>query len=130
MKTYFIFLIIISATFKVQALVGFSDTLDKSKHQISYEYQLEAGKLEPNENKTSFQTAEIKVNKLSYGFGLGDMLYFDKLTLNLDYSQFTSAEERVGSNLFYEADSGYFLNLGVTFEILHEADRLFHCLLS
>ena len=64
------------------ALVGGVNAIDEGENRISLEAQTEGGKIEPNENKASYQDANIKINRLKYTYGLGDFfkLSTDSLT--------------------------------------------------
>jgi len=87
--------------------------------------QIERGNVEPNENRSSYQDAKIDVYKLKYARGFDEILGFSSSSIFLEYGQFTSAEERVASTLFYEKDKGTYVTLGFSTDVLHEIDRQF-----
>jgi hypothetical protein len=107
------------------ALVSGVSAVGEGESRLALENQIEAGKIEPNENRASFQDADIKINRLRYSYGLGDVLGLRYVSLNLEYGQFTSKEERSSGTLFYAADSGNYATLGLSGEILHDIDRVF-----
>ena len=107
------------------ALVGGSDTLGANEHRISFEAQIERGKVEPNENKTSFQNANINIHRIKYSQGLSDFSVLLQPTLNFEYGHFNSAEEKVGATSFYAKDSGYYSNLGISADFIHDPDKQF-----
>ncbi len=107
------------------ALVGGVSAINEGENRILLEAQTEGGKIEPNENKTSFQDADIKINRLKYSHGLGDFFKLSTSVISIEYGQISSKEERVGASLFYPSDSGHYVSLGFSAELLHNADRLF-----
>lgn len=107
------------------ALVSGVSAVGEGESRLALENQIERGQVEPNENKTSYQDADIKINRLRYSYGLGDVLGLKYVSLNLEYGQFTSKEERAAGTLFYAEDSGNYATLGLSGEILHDADRVF-----
>lgn len=111
--------------FKAFALVGSSSAVGDGESKIVLEAQTEGGKIEPNENKSSFQDADIKVNRLKYSYGLGNFFNLSTSNINIEYGQFSSKEERVGASLFYPSDSGSYVSLGFSAELVHDADKLF-----
>lgn len=125
MKLIMIFIGFTLMGFKALALVGSTVALAEGENRIILEAQTEAGKIEPNENKASFQDADIKVNRIKYTYGFGDFFNLTASNINVEYGQFSSKEERVGASLFYPSDKGSYLSLGFSAELLHDADRLF-----
>lgn len=108
-----------------RALVSGVSAVGEGESRLAVENQIESGKIEPNENRASFQDADIKINRLRYSYGLGNVLGLSFVSLNLEYGQFSSKEERVAGTLFYAADSGNYATLGLSGEILHDIDRVF-----
>ena len=125
MKQSLVIISIILLGFKTLALVGSVAALDEGESRIGLEAQSEGGKIEPNENRASFQDADIKVNRLRYSYGIGDYSALLSTNLNIEYGQFSSNEERVGANVFYPSDSGSYVSLGISAELIHDANRLF-----
>jgi hypothetical protein len=116
-----LFLLISSAL----AFVSGPSNLSEGENLVKVGTQLERGKVEPNENRSSFQDAEIDILKVSYVRGLKNKSIFLNPTLSLEYGSFESAEERVGSDLFYKSDTGSYVKLGLNADIVHEIDRQF-----
>lgn len=112
-------------SFKALALVGGVLSVSEGESRVSVEAQIEGGKIEPNENKASFQTADIKINRLKYTYGLGDLYIFLSSNMNIEYGQFSSNEERSGMNLFYSADKGTYVSVGFSADFVHDPDRQF-----
>lgn len=124
MKQATVTLLVALIGFKALALVSGTNAVDEGQSKISLEAQTESGKIEPNENKASYQDADIKINRLKYSYGIGDFLNLSAFNINIEYSQFKSKEERVGATLFYPSDSGSYLSLGFSADLVHDADRL------
>ena len=106
-------------------LVSGVSAVGEGESRIAIESQNERGKVEPNENRASYQDADIKISRLKYAYGLGDLVWLKYASINLEYAQFVSAEERVTATLFYEEDKGSYASLGFSGEFLHDADRVF-----
>ncbi|NJL23876.1 MAG: hypothetical protein HC902_00940 [Calothrix sp. SM1_5_4] len=81
---------------------------------------MERGKVEPNENRDSYQSAEIDIYKLSLARGFGDLSFGKDHFLRFDYSRFTSGKEQVGSQVFYEKDTGNVATFIYGFNFVHE----------
>lgn len=107
------------------AFVSGPSSLNAGENSLTAGTQVERGKVEPNENRASYQDAKIDVYKLRYARGFDNILGFSSSSIFLEYGQFTSAEERVASTLFYEKDKGSYATLGFSADILHEIDRQF-----
>lgn len=125
MKQLLLYMTTILMSLNSMALVGAISAVGQGESRISYENQVERGQVEPNENKASFQDADIKINRFRYSYGLGDVIGLKYANLNLEYGQFTSKEERSGATLFYNEDQGNYASLGFNAELLHDADRVF-----
>ena len=123
------FVVIVLSVFlfclQANALVNGVSSVATGESRIDITTQIEGGKIEPNENKASFQNADIKTNHLKYTYGLDSFSVFSVPNLSVSYSQFTSNEERVGNTLFYAADKGSVLTLGFSAELLHDPNRQF-----
>lgn len=125
MKQFLLVLGSVLAALNSYALVSGVSVVGEGENRLTLENQIERGQVEPNENKASFQDADIKINRLRYSYGLGNVLGLKFVSLNLEYGQFISKEERVASTLFYAADRGNYAAIGISGEILHDADRVF-----
>ena len=117
-----IFLFFSSTTF---AFVSGPSAVNSGESSIVAGTQVERGKVEPNENRSSYQDAKIDVYKIKYVRGFEDILGFTRSSIFLEYGQFTSAEEKVASTLFYEKDKGVYATLGISADVLHEIERQF-----
>lgn len=105
------------------AFVSGPSSVDAGEQYISIGTQAERGKVEPNENKASFQSAQIDIYKLKYVRGMDNLPGLSSSNVYFEYGSFSSAQEQVGSTLFYEKDQGAYLTLGLSGDIVHEADR-------
>lgn len=124
MKSIFsLFILAFSTT--TYAFVSGPSALNPGESTITAGTQAERGKVEPNENRSSYQNAKIDVYKVKYARGFDNILGFSSSTIFLEYGQFSSAEERVGSILFYEKDKGSYATIGFSADILREIDRQF-----
>lgn len=92
---------------------------------LNLQLQQERGKIEPNENKNSFQNAQIDLMKIKYVQGLSGSDYFSRSNVYFEYADFSSGEEKVGSNLFYEKDTGRYLTLGFSGDLMHDLQKQF-----
>lgn len=122
---YLLILIAILLNGRAQAFVSGPSTVNPGENLILLGTQLERGKIEPNENKNSYQDAEIDLYKLKYARGIDAFSMLDFIVFSLEYGQFKSIEEVVGSDLFYKEDKGSYATLGFSADILHEVDRKF-----
>jgi hypothetical protein len=107
------------------AFISGPGSLGPGEHSLIVGTQIERGMVEPNENRASYQDAGIDVYRFKYTHGLENFLGFEIASVFLEYGQFTSSEERVGANLFYEKDQGSYGTFGFSADILHETDRQF-----
>ena len=105
------------ASLNVNALVSGPSTPLADEQLIIYSNQIERGKVEPNENRSSFQNADIQIQRLNYSHGLKDFLGLERSHVFLELGQFKSAKEQVGANLFYDADSGDYANIGFSADL-------------
>jgi hypothetical protein len=81
---------------------------------------LERGKVEPNENRSSFQSAQIDVHQLGISKGLDISSYGSDHFARIDLKYFKSSEESVAGQTFYQADTGNALSLSYGFNFVHE----------
>ena len=121
MKIFIMATVLVSNS--AMAFVSGPSSVDAGEHYISIGTQAERGKVEPNENKASFQSAQIDIYKLKYARGLGSFPGLSKSNVYFEYGSFSSAQEQVGSILFYEKDQGSYITLGLSGDIVHESDR-------
>jgi hypothetical protein len=105
------------------ALVSGPSTPQADEQIIIYSNQAERGKVEPNENRNSFQSADIQIQRLNYSHGIKDFLGLDRSHIFVELGQFKSAKEQVGATLFYDEDSGDYVNIGFSADLSHHLDR-------
>ena len=124
----FIIAIIVFAlisTSKVSAFVSGPSAVNPGENALIAGTQIERGKVEPNENRLSYQDAKIDIYKIKYVRGLENILGFSHASVFLEYGQFASAEEKVAATLFYKNDKGSYATIGFSADVLHEIDRQF-----
>lgn len=80
----------------------------------------ERGKVEPNENRNSFQSAKIDIYQLGVTKKLKGLEWGSDHYLHLDYKEIRSAKEEVNSQVFYDADQGQVLTASFGFDFVHE----------
>lgn len=80
---------------------------------------VERGKIEPNENRASFQAAQIDVHQIGLSRHFGDSWGASSFA-RLELKTFTSGEEAVDGRVFYPADSGYAATVGFGANFLEE----------
>ena len=107
------------------AFVSGPGQVGPNENFVSIENQSERGKVEPNENRASFQDAKIDLQKLRYSRGFDQILSISGAQLYAEYGQFKSAKEEVGSTVFYEADQGSFVTLGLSGDIARTTEKQF-----
>ncbi|MFN7729807.1 MAG: hypothetical protein ACK5P7_11680 [Bdellovibrio sp.] len=107
------------------AFVVGPSSVNEGENYLSLGVQSERGKVEPNENRASFQEAEIDINKLKYVRGFEGFLGLSRSTLFAEYGTFSSAKEQVGSTVFYNEDKGSYLTLGLAGDIVHDLEKQF-----
>lgn len=112
-------------TVRVFAFVSGPGVVGPGENYVSLGLQSERGKVEPNENKSSYQDAEIDVYKVRYVRGTGEIFGLSGSNVYLEYGAFSSAEERVGATLFHEKDDGSYITLGFAADIVQEATKRF-----
>lgn len=72
MKKLLLVALLISS--KSNAFVSGPSSINAGENYVSIGTQAERGKVEPNENRTSFQDAQIDIYRLKYVRGLADQL--------------------------------------------------------
>lgn len=107
------------------AFVSGPSSVNGGENHLSIGTQAERGKVEPNENRTSFQDAQIDIYKLKYVRGFDGFLGLSRSNVYFEYGNFRSAQEQVNSTLFYEKDEGSYLTLGFSSDIVHDLDKQF-----
>lgn len=103
------------------ALVSGPSALSAGEWNVEMRTVFERGKIEPNENRASFQSAQIDIYKLTVARGLSDLPFGQDHSVRLDYLRFTSGREAVGAQVFYEQDTGNVATLTYGFNFVHEA---------
>ena len=107
------------------AFVSGPSSVNAGENYVSIGNQAERGKVEPNENRSSFQDAQININRLKYVRGFEGILGLSRSNVFFEYGSFSSGKEQVGSTLFYEKDQGSYLTLGLSSDIVHDQDKQF-----
>lgn len=107
------------------AFVSGPSSVNEGENYLSAGVQSERGKVEPNENRASFQDAQIDVYKLKYVRGLEGLFGLSRANVYVEYGRFSSAQEQVGATLFYEKDQGSYLTLGLSGDFSHNLERQF-----
>lgn len=123
MKTFVLTLILIAGS--AQAFVSGPSAVKAGENYLSAGVQSERGKVEPNENRASYQDAQIDIYKLRYTRGFEGFLNLSRSNVYLEYGSFQSAREQVGNTLFYDQDRGSYLTLGFAGDFMHDLDRQF-----
>lgn len=107
------------------ALVTGSSVLNENEKRIEFRTIQERGKIEPNENRASFQSAKIDINQISYLQSIDEIKTWGKNHFfRADYKSFTSAEESVSGQIFYSQNQGKSLTLTYGFSFVHELTHL------
>lgn len=78
----------------VKSFVSGPSTIDAGYNYISFGTQVERGKVEPNENRSSFQNAQINIHKLKYIHGLDGFLGLNRSNLNFEFGSFTKDNDQ------------------------------------
>lgn len=125
MKTYqvLIKLLAFSISFvsiESMALVSSPVSAGNGLWNVELRSTLERGKIEPNENKASYQPAEIDVHQISITKGLENISYGSDHFARIDLKYLKSGEERVQGQTFYESDNGTVATLSYGFNFAHE----------
>jgi len=112
-------------TIRSNAFVSGPSSVSIGENYFSFGSQFERGKIEPNENRNSFQDAQIDIYKFKYARGFEGFLGFSRSNIYFEYGNFNSTKEQVGSTLFYENDQGSYLTLGFSNNIVQDLDKQF-----
>ncbi|MBK7844174.1 MAG: hypothetical protein IPJ71_10835 [Bdellovibrionales bacterium] len=107
------------------AFVSGPSSVGAGENYIGIGTQSERGKVEPNENRSSFQGAQIDIYKLKYVRGFEGLLGLGSSNVYFESGSFSSSKEQVGSTLFYERDQGSYLTLGLSGDFVHELEKQF-----
>lgn len=107
------------------AFVSGPSSINAGESYLSVGTQAERGKIEPNENRASFQDAQIDIQKLKYVRGIDGLLGLSTSNIYFEYGSFSSSKEQVGSTVFYEKDQGSYFTLGLSGDIVHDPDKQF-----
>jgi hypothetical protein len=110
---------------KSYAFVSGPSSVSAGENYVSIGAQAERGKVEPNENRSSFQDAQIDIYRLKYVRGFDGLLGLSRSNVYFEYGSFNSAKEQVGSTLFYDKDQGSYLTLGFSGDVVHDLDKQF-----
>lgn len=110
---------------QLHAFVSGPSSVSEGENYISIGIQAERGKVEPNENRSSFQDAQIDIHRLKYVRGFEGQLGLSRSNIYFEFGSFSSAKEQVGSTRFYDKDQGSYLTLGLSGDIVHDLDKQF-----
>lgn len=107
------------------AFVAGPSAVQSGDNYLSLGVQLERGLVEPNENKASCQNAQIDLQKLKYVRGFNSFFGLSQSSFFVEYGNFSSSKEEVGSNFFYDKDQGSYLTFGLSQDLVRELDKQF-----
>lgn len=107
-------------SFPALALVSSPATVSEGKSALEVKAMVDRGKVEPNENMTSYQSANINIYQLSFSRGLSSPGFGFDHFIRVEYRYFNSGKEQVGSQVFYEKDSGHVASVSYGFNFVHE----------
>ena len=111
----YLLLIALFVSVESHALVTSPIPLTNNETLLEIKTIREGGKIEPNENKNSFQTAQINIYQVSISRRLENPFSFGQdHFFKLDYRNFTSGKEQ-----FYEEDNGQSLSATYGFNFVH-----------
>lgn len=100
-------------------------TVSDNESYFTIGTQIERGKIEPNENKSSYQDAQIDIYKIKYTKGFAGNSLFSRYNIYTEYGIFSSGEEKVASDSFYQSDNGNYVTLGIYGDIFHDLEKQF-----
>lgn len=120
-----IFIPILLTSLSGFAFVSGPSSVSDGENYITLGVQNERGKIEPNENKASFQDAQIDLYKIKYVQGLKGLLGLSRSNIYFEFGNFNSSKEQVGTTLFYEKDQGSYFTIGLSGDFLHDIERQF-----
>lgn len=124
MKTSLLFFLTVSLiSIPSYSFVSGPSSVKTDENLLTISNQSEGGTIEPNTNKSSFQSAQISILKLRYSRGLKNPFDSGDSSLFIEAGQFSSGKEQVGSNLFYDEDKGSFVILGYSFDLIHTPEK-------
>ncbi len=112
------------------SFVSGPSSVSEGEKYLNFQIQQERGKIEPNENRSSFQDARIDLGKIKYVQSLSESYLFSRSSLNIEYAEFSSGEERVGTDFFYEKDEGRYIVLGFSGDLMHDLQKQFSVFLQ
>lgn len=107
-----------------------SEIKNEKKWSLSARTTLERGKVEPNENKNSFQKANINIYQLGLQRNIEDISFGYDHFVKIDYKFFTSGKEEVAGQTFYDSDSGHVATLSYGFNFVSSPTSRFGIYLS
>lgn len=110
---------------KSHAFVSGPSSVNAGENYVAIGTQAERGKVEPNENRSSFQDAQIDIYKLKYLRGFEGLLGLSRSNVYVEYGSFSSAKEQLGTTVFYDKDQGSYLSLGLSGDIVHDLEKQF-----
>jgi hypothetical protein len=110
---------------KSHAFVSGPSSVNAGENYVAIGTQAERGKVEPNENRSSFQDAQIDIYKLKYVRGFEGLLGLSRSNVYVEYGSFSSAKEQLGTTVFYDKDQGSYLSLGLSGDIVHDLEKQF-----
>lgn len=110
---------------KLFAFVSGPSTVNAGENYITVGSQSDRGKIEPNENRNSFQDAKIDAYKVKYARGFEEIFGLGRSNVYIEYGSFSSATEQIGPTVFYEKDKGSYLTLGLSGDLVHDLDKQF-----
>jgi hypothetical protein len=108
-------------SFESMALASSPISAGDGRWNVELRSTFERGKIEPNENRSSYQSAEIDVHQLSITKGLENFSFGSDHFVRVDLKYLKSSEERVGGQTFYGSDNGSVGTLSYGFNFAHES---------
>lgn len=120
LKSGFATSLILALGAESQALVISPSGVASGNWNIEFKSTLERGKVEPNENRSSFQDAEIDVHQFSVTQRIEGLSFGSDHFLRLDLKYLKSGKEEVAGQVFYDADTGNAATLSGGFNFVHE----------
>lgn len=120
-----ILLVTLLISIQSYAFVSGPGSVNAGENLITIGTQAERGLVEPNENRSSFQDAQIDINRLRYVRGFKGFMGLNRSTVFVEYGIFSSAREQVGSTVFYDKDQGSYLTLGLSGDFVHDLEKQF-----
>lgn len=112
--------VLVIFSLQANALVSSPSAVSEGQWNVELKSTLERGKIEPNENRSSFQTAEIDIHQLSVTKGVESFSLGSDYFLRLDLKYLKSGAEEVSGQVFYAADTGHAVTLTGGFNLVHD----------